>query len=60
MTLLGFYFGNIPVVQENFHYAVFAIIGLSLIPIAYEYIQHKLHPDVPGVSQKNLEKIVKE
>lgn len=57
-TLLGYFFGNIPVIQENFHYAVFAIIGLSFIPIAYEYYQHKKHPDVPGVSQKTLKKIV--
>lgn len=59
-TLLGYFFGNMPVIQENFHYAVFAIIGLSLIPVAYEYYQHKKHPDVPGVSQKTLEKIVEE
>ncbi len=40
-TLLGYFFGSIPFVQENFHYAVFAIIGLSLIPMVYEYMQHK-------------------
>ena|SRR3989338_2930888 len=57
-TFLGYFFGNMPIIQENFHYAVFAIIGLSLVPIAYEYYQHKKHPDVPGVSQKTLEKIV--
>lgn len=41
-TSLGFFFGNMPFVQENFHYAVFVIIGLSLVPMAYEYIRHKL------------------
>ena len=59
-TLLGFFFGGIPIVQENFHYAVFAIIGLSLVPVIYEYIQHKRNPDVPGVSQTKLEKVVNE
>ncbi len=58
-TLLGYFFGNIPIIQENFHYAVFAIIGLSLIPIAYEYYQHKKNPDLPGVSIKTLKKVVK-
>lgn len=57
-TLLGYFFGNMEFIKENFHYAVFAIIGLSLVPVAYEYIQHKLHPDVPGIATKNLKKII--
>lgn len=57
-TLLGYFFGNMEFVKENFHYAVFAIIGLSLVPVVYEYIQHKRNPDVPGVATKNLEKII--
>lgn len=40
-TCAGFFFGNFPFVKQNFHYVVFVIIGLSLVPIAYEYIQHK-------------------
>mgnify|MGYP000156120476 CR=1 FL=1 len=59
-TLLGYFFGNMPFIKENFHYAVFAIIGLSLIPIAYEFIQNKRHPNVPGVATKKLEKVVNE
>ncbi len=59
-TMLGFIFGNIPLIKENFHYAVFGIIFLSLVPIAYEYWQHKKHPDVPGVATKKLHKITNE
>ncbi len=59
-TVLGYFFGNMEIIKENFHYAVFAIIGLSIIPMIYEYIQHKRNPDVPGVSTKNLEKIINE
>lgn len=57
-TLLGFFFGNMEIIKENFHYAVFAIIGLSILPMIYEYMQNKRHPDVPGVSTKNLEKMI--
>ncbi len=57
-TFLGYYFGNLELIKENFHYAVFAIIGLSLVPVVYEYIQHRRNPDVPGVSTKKLQKIV--
>ena len=33
----GFFFGNIPIIQENFHYAVVIIIFVSVIPILYEW-----------------------
>ncbi len=55
-TLAGYFFGNIPFIQKNFHYAIFVIIGLSLVPIAYEYYQSKRR--VAGVKQKTLEKLV--
>lgn len=57
-TSAGYFFGNMEFIKENFHYAIFAIIGLSVVPMIYEYIQHKLHPDVPGVSTKKLEKLM--
>lgn len=57
-TLAGYFFGNMPFIKDNFHYAIFAIIGLSLIPMLYEYIQHKRHPDVPGVATGTLKKVV--
>ena len=57
-ALLGYFFGNIPFIQDNFHYAVLVIIGLSLVPLVYEYIQHRRHPNVPGIPTKKLEKII--
>ena len=59
LTMLGYLFGNMPFVKENFHYAIFAVIALSLVPIAYEYIQHKRHPNVPGISTKKLREVLK-
>ncbi len=56
----GYFFGNIPFVKENFHYVIFAIIFLSLIPVIYEYIQNKKHTNVPRIPQKELKNIVNE
>jgi membrane-associated protein len=34
--LLGYFFGNTPVIKENFGLAIIAVIVLSLVPIAFE------------------------
>ncbi len=57
-TLAGYFFGNMEFIKHNFHYVIFAIIGLSIVPMIYEFIQAKLHPDVPGVSIKKLKKVI--
>jgi membrane-associated protein len=38
----GWYFGNLPVVKENFEYVVLGIIGVSLLPMAIEIIRSKI------------------
>ena len=38
---LGFFFGNVPVVKENFATTIVIIILLSLVPIIFEVINHK-------------------
>jgi membrane-associated protein len=37
--LAGYFFGNLPVVQEQFHYVVVAIIAISLVPVAIEWLR---------------------
>ncbi|HZN03573.1 MAG TPA: DedA family protein [Candidatus Polarisedimenticolia bacterium] len=37
----GFYFGNLPVVRENFSLVILAIIGVSLLPLVIEYIRQR-------------------
>ena len=41
LTLAGYFFGNLPFVRNNFHYVVFAIIGLSLVPVVFEFLQSR-------------------
>ena len=36
----GYYFGNIPIVKENFTITVFIIIFLSFVPAIVEYYKH--------------------
>jgi membrane-associated protein len=38
----GFFFGNIPFIRNNLTLVIFAIIGLSLAPVAFEYARHRL------------------
>ncbi|MFA6354798.1 MAG: DedA family protein [Candidatus Paceibacterota bacterium] len=37
----GYYFGNLPVVRENFSFVIFAIIFVSLLPPAIDFLRHK-------------------
>jgi membrane-associated protein len=38
---LGYFFGTIPAVQENFAATIVAIILLSCLPVVFEIIQAK-------------------
>ena len=40
-TLAGYFFGNIPAVKENFSLVIMAIILLSVVPIAVEFIRSR-------------------
>lgn len=37
-TLAGFFFGTLPVVQRNFSLLVLGIVGISLMPVAFELV----------------------
>ncbi len=37
----GFYFGNLPFVKQNFEYVVFAIVIVSVVPMALEWWKAK-------------------
>ena len=40
-TFGGYFFGNIPLVKNNFPFVIIAIIILSFVPILVEYWRHK-------------------
>jgi membrane-associated protein len=41
LTFAGFYFGGLQFVKDNFEYAVFLIIAISVLPLITEYIKYK-------------------
>ncbi len=41
-TGLGYFFGNIPAVQENFTYVILAIVFLSVLPPIFELLRERL------------------
>lgn len=44
--LLGYFFGNLPLVKKNFTLVIFAIIVLSVLPIVVEMIKARRAPAV--------------
>ena len=43
LILLGFFFGALPIIQNNFEIVIFGIIGLSLLPMVIEFIRAKMN-----------------
>jgi membrane-associated protein len=42
---LGYFFGNIPFVQENFELVIVVIILVSIVPMVIEYVRSKARKD---------------
>lgn len=38
-TIVGYFFGNLPAVKHNFTLVIFAIIGISLIPVVVKIVR---------------------
>jgi membrane-associated protein len=49
-TFGGYFFGNLAFVRKNFSLVIFAIIFISLLPMAYEYVKHR-RAGRPGKTQ---------
>ena len=37
--LLGYWFGNVPIVKKNFELVIFGIVGLSIVPMIVEWLR---------------------
>jgi membrane-associated protein len=48
-TLGGYFFGNIPLVKQNFSLVIVAIIAISLMPAAIEFLRAR-RGDPPGAA----------
>ena len=40
----GYFFGNLPIVKENFKLVIIGVIGVSLLPAVIELLRHRLKP----------------
>ena len=49
LTLLGYFFGTMEIVQNNFELVIFGIIGISLLPIVYELLKSKFNSQKSNV-----------
>ena len=45
-SLAGFFFGNIPIIKDNFSIVIIGIIIVSLVPTAIEFIKHRRKPAI--------------
>ncbi len=58
-VLAGYYFGGLEIIEENFHYAVFGIIIVSVLPMLYEYIKHKREAKIAPAEDVSYQEVVK-
>jgi membrane-associated protein len=43
LALAGYWFGNLPVVRNNLSLVIVAIVALSLTPVMFGWLRHRLH-----------------
>lgn len=57
----GYFFGGIPLIKNNFEYAVVVIVLVSVLPVVFEYIKHKMEKKhkMHASSFKQVEKTFK-
>ena len=48
----GYYFGNLPIVKNNFTLVIFAIIIISVLPVVIEYIRHRYSSPQGNLAEK--------
>jgi len=51
---LGYFFGNIPIIKENFELAIIGIVLISVIPMVYEWLKHRTKGKSETVESETL------
>ncbi len=59
LTFAGYFFGGLPLIKNNFEYAVIGIILVSLLPVFFEYINHKRSKHPEKTSYKEVKETFK-
>jgi len=54
-TFSGYFFGNIPIIKQNFEFVIVGIILISVIPMGYEAIRTRMHRDPSPQPDTNYE-----
>lgn len=47
----GYFFGNIPFVKKNFELVLIGIIVISVLPMVFEYLQHRKQAKLPKAEE---------
>ena len=48
-TFLGYLFGNVPFIKENFEIVTLAIVLISVLPMVFEYVRSRRRAKVPAM-----------
>ncbi len=54
MTLLGYFFGNIPFIKKNFEYVIIGVILLSVMPVVFGYLSHRKEQKLKSEAEENV------
>jgi membrane-associated protein len=47
----GYYFGNLEIVRNNFSLVILAILVISVLPMVFEYLRHRMGPQSPNTKK---------
>jgi membrane-associated protein len=47
----GYYFGNLEIVRNNFSLVILAILVISVLPMVFEYLRHRMGLQSPNTKK---------
>jgi len=56
ITLAGYFLGSVPVVRDNLEAAILLIVGLSVLPMVFEYVKHRREAN--AIAEEVVEAVV--